>query len=42
MAANEKTKFQINYKLNDGTLTNLYATDLKDLETGLSDLGMVA
>ena len=42
MAANENTKFQINYKLNDGTLINLYATDVKDLETGLSDLGMVA
>jgi len=42
MAANESTKFQINYKLNDGTLINLYATDVKDLETGLADLGMVA
>ena len=26
MAANENTKFQINYKLSDGTLINLYAT----------------
>lgn len=42
MAANENTKFQINYKLADGTLINLYATDVKDLETGLNDLGMVA
>jgi hypothetical protein len=42
MAAHENTKFQINYKLNDGTLINLYATDVKDLETGLNDLGMVA
>ena len=42
MAANENTKFQINYKLNDGTLINLYASDVKDLETGLNDLGMVA
>jgi hypothetical protein len=42
MAANENTKFQINYKLNDGTLINLYATDVKDLEVGLADLGMVA
>jgi len=42
MAANENTKFQVNYKLNDGTLINLYATDVKDLETGLADLGMVA
>ena len=36
------TKFQINYKLSDGTLINLYATDVKDLETGLVDLSMVA
>jgi hypothetical protein len=36
------TKFQINYKLSDGTLINLYAKDVKDLETGLVDLGMVA
>lgn len=42
MAANENTKFQINYKLADGTLINLYATDIKDLETGLTDLSMVA
>jgi hypothetical protein len=40
--ATEGTKFQINYKLNDGTLINLYAKDVKDLETGLNDLGMVA
>jgi hypothetical protein len=42
MAANENTKFQINYKLQDGTLINLYAADVKDLETGLTDLSMVA
>lgn len=42
MAANESTKYQINYRLSDGTLINLYATDVKDLETGLADLGMVA
>jgi hypothetical protein len=42
MAANENTKFQINYKLSDGTLINLYAADVKDLETGLVDLSMVA
>ena len=42
MAANENTKFQINYKLADGTLINLYASDVKDLETGLVDLSMVA
>jgi hypothetical protein len=42
MAANENTKFQINYKLADGTLINLYASDVKDLETGLVDLSMVS
>jgi hypothetical protein len=42
MAANENTKFQINYKLADGTLINLYASDVRDLETGLTDLSMVA
>jgi hypothetical protein len=42
MAAPDTTKFQINYKLSDGTLINLYATDVKDLETGLTDLAMVA
>ena len=42
MAANENTKFQVNYKLADGTLINLYATDVKDLETGLTDLSMVS
>jgi len=40
--ATEGTKFQINYKLSDGTLINLYAADVKELETGLADLGMVA
>ena len=40
--ATEGTKFQINYKLNDGTLINLYAKDVQDLETGLNDLGMVS
>lgn len=42
MAANENTKFQINYKLADGTLINLYAADVRDLETGLTDLSMVS
>lgn len=42
MAAPDTTKFQINYKLADGTLINLYATDVKELETGLADLGMLA
>lgn len=40
--ATEGTKYQINYKLNDGTLINLYAADVKELETGLTDLSMVA
>ena len=42
MAAPDTTKFQINYKLSDGTLINLYATDVRELESGLADLGMVA
>lgn len=42
MAANENTKFQVNFKTNNGTLINLYATDVKELETGLTDLAMVA
>lgn len=42
MAAPDTTKFQINYKLSDGTLINLYASDVKELETGLTDLAMVA
>jgi hypothetical protein len=42
MAANENTKFQVNFKTSSGTLINLYATDVKDLETGLTDLSMVA
>jgi hypothetical protein len=40
--ATEGTKYQINYKLNDGTLINLYAADVKELETGLTDLAMVS
>lgn len=42
MAAPSDTKFQVNYKLSDGTLINLYATEIKELETGLNDLSMVA
>ena len=42
MAAPDTTKFQVNYKLADGTLVNLYATDVRDLETGLTDLAMVS
>lgn len=42
MAAPESTKFQVNYKLADGTLINLYAATTQELESGLADLGMVA
>ena len=40
--ATEGTKFQVNYKLNDGTLINLYAGSVTELETGLADLAMNA
>jgi hypothetical protein len=40
--ATEGTKFQVNYKLNDGTLINLYASSVTELETGLADLAMNA
>jgi len=40
--ATEGTKFQINYKLNDGTLINLYAGSVTELESGLADLAMNA
>ena len=42
MAAPESTKFQVNYKLTDGTLINLYASSVQELETGLADLAMNA
>ena len=42
MAAPDTTKYQVNYKLPDGTLINLYATDVKELEIGLNDLSMVS
>jgi hypothetical protein len=42
MAAPDSTKFQVNFKTSDGSLINLYATDIKELETGLTDLSMVA
>ena len=41
MAA-EGIKFQVNYKLNDGTLVNLYASTVTELETGLADIAMNA
>ena len=42
MSAPDTTKFQVNYKLNDGTLINLYATSVTELESGLADLAMNA
>ena len=42
MSAPESTKFQVNYKLADGTLINLYATSVQELETGLADISMNA
>jgi len=40
--ATEGTKFQVNYKLADGTLINIYASSAAELESGLSDLAMNA
>ena len=40
--ATEGTKFQVNYKLPDGTLINLYAATVAELEAGLADLAMNA
>jgi hypothetical protein len=40
--ATEGTKFQVNYKLPDGTLINLYAATVTELESGLADLAMNA
>jgi len=40
--ATEGTKFQVNYKLSDGTLINLYAASVAELEAGLADLAMNA
>lgn len=34
--ATEGTKFQVNFKLADGTLINIYASDSTELETGLA------
>jgi len=38
MAASESTKFQVNYKLSDGTLLNIYATNQAELEASLTSL----
>jgi len=40
--ATEGTKFQVNYKLADGTLINVYAATAAELESGLADLAMNA
>lgn len=42
MAAPETTKFQINYKLADGTLVNLYATSQAELESSLTSISDLA
>lgn len=42
MAASESTKFQINYKLGDGTLINLYATNQTELEASLTSIADLA
>lgn len=36
--AQDGTKLQINFKLMDGTLVNIYANDAKELETGLATI----
>ena len=36
--AQEGTKLQINFKLVDGTLVNVYANDAKELEAGLTTI----
>jgi hypothetical protein len=38
MAASESTKFQVNFKLADGTLVNLYAQDSAELESSLTTI----
>lgn len=38
MAAPESTKFQVNYKLSDGTLLNIYAVSQAELEASLTSL----
>ena len=42
MSAPLSTKLQVNYKLADGTLINIYAENVKDLETSLADIAMNA
>ena len=42
MAASQETALQINYKLSDGTLVNVYAKDQAHLETLLTSVGDLA
>jgi hypothetical protein len=42
MPASESTKFQVNYSLPNGTLVNIYAASVAELEAGLADLAMNA
>jgi len=42
MAAPESTKFQINYKLGDGTLVNIYAINQVELEASLTSIADLA
>jgi len=42
MPAPESTKFQVNYSLPNGTLVNIYAATVSELEAGLADLAMNA
>ena len=42
MPAPESTKFQVNYSLPNGTLVNIYAASVTELEAGLADLDMNA
>jgi hypothetical protein len=41
--ASDATKYQINFKTHkDGTLINLYADSIKELETQITDIAMIA
>jgi hypothetical protein len=41
--ASETTKYQINFKTHkDGTLVNIYADSIKELETQITDISMIA
>jgi len=38
MAANENTKYQVSYKMTDGTMVNVYAQDAAELEVQLTTI----